>query len=1164
MHLKCLEIERFKSFGPYTRIPLLEGFTVVSGPNGSGKSNIIDALLFALGLSTSRGMRAEKLSDLIHQGVTHGEASVTATFHLDEGGDLVVCRRLRVNGTNSTSTYYLDGAVCTLSDLHERLGTHHIYPEGYNVVLQGDVTGIITMPSRERREIIDELAGVAEFDRKIEAARRELGDVEQCSERIQVVLVELKEQMDRLQKERTKAEEYRQLRGELQQLAIWEQVLQVQDLLNQIKNLRFEKQVGEGSLEEMRVRSELLGQELEKAEDALDTANTRVKAMGETEQLALRSQIAELEARRQQSHRALAEIDQQQQQARARQQSVEAEMAELSLRLGSFKERQEAIEKLIQQWTERLGRDRESLESARSELEGLSAASQRWVEEQAQLRRQLESLQQTYEPKQRQFQRLEDRLQQETPERLLSEIAQLQGNQEKLVLELQTAEQQAQTARQTVEKVRSELESERAEILVDKTTQRRLEKERQEKGRELDRYEAQRHAYREAEGSRATQEVLAAKLPGVFGLISQLGKVEPAYQTALEIAAGGRLNNIVVSDDNVASQAIELLKQRRAGRATFLPLNKLKPQRYLETLRADGAVGYAIELIDFDSRYENAFGQVFGDTVIFKSLEQARRQIGSYRMVTLAGELLEKSGAMTGGSQDQRRGSGFATSEPPELLEAQKRLADLDTLLRSLTERIDKREQRIHQLQSQVDGLQRLQMQTESRFEQLRRDQQQSVERLQTAQTQLTSESETRAAAESEKQTLATELVPLQAEIERLRLQLAALETSNTHPLWQQSQQRLRELETEMRRSEVQQRNSESDLQKLRLEEQLCQEKRQNLVARTLEWEQQKVEYSERQDAIRFEIAGADTALTQLGEQMAQIEVRLEASKRERDSLEKQMRTLQNQKRQCDLQREQELLRQEQRIQSLVSLEQRLEEVGATEVEVEIPADLTLEQVQQQRQRKQRRLESLEPVNMLAIEEYERTGLRLNELSEKIATLEHERTTLLLRIEDFDTLKRDAFMQAFNAVNTHFQSIFAELSDGDGHLALEDPENPFAAGLTLIAHPRGKKVRRLESMSGGEKSLTALSFIFALQRYRPSPFYAFDEVDMFLDGSNVERLARMLRHEANLAQFLVVSLRRPMIERSDRVIGVTLARAGHSQVLGVQLQQVEAVASQAS
>jgi chromosome segregation protein len=220
----------------------------------------------------------------------------------------------------------------------------------------------------------------------------------------------------------------------------------------------------------------------------------------------------------------------------------------------------------------------------------------------------------------------------------------------------------------------------------------------------------------------------------------------------------------------------------------------------------------------------------------------------------------------------------------------------------------------------------------------------------------------------------------------------------------------------------------------------------------------------------------------------------------------------------------------------------------------EIPEEVRsngLEGLQRDLRALQQRMEALEPVNMLALEELEQLERRLEELEERLEVLSKEREELLLRIETVATLRQEAFMEAFTAVDGHFRSIFAGLSDGEGFLQLENPEAPLDGGLTLVAHPKGKAVRRLAAMSGGEKSLTALSFLFALQRFRPSPFYALDEVDSFLDGVNVERLAALIAAQADDAQFLVVSHRRPMIAAATRTIGVTQARGAHTQVVGL-------------
>ncbi|HEY9862199.1 MAG TPA: AAA family ATPase, partial [Candidatus Obscuribacterales bacterium] len=306
---------------------------------------------------------------------------------------------------------------------------------------------------------------------------------------------------------------------------------------------------------------------------------------------------------------------------------------------------------------------------------------------------------------------------------------------------------------------------------------------------------------------------------------------------------------------------------------------------------------------------------------------------------------------------------------------------------------------------------------------------------------------------------------------------------------------------------------------------------------------------SEQQATLQQQIA-------QTQAELATLEQTLGVSKQARDRLERQLRERQTAQQQLEWQRQklQETLLAQR--QQLAELQQQLIEQQADLPDPlpELPENLGLEQLQQELRSLQKRIQAMEPVNMLALEEYDRTQTRLEELTQKLTILEEERTELLLRIENFTTLRQRAFKEAFDAVNANFQVIFAELSDGDGHLQLDDHQDPFNSGLNLVAHPKGKPVQRLASMSGGEKSLTALSFIFALQRYRPSPFYAFDEVDMFLDGANVERLARMIRQQAQQAQFIVVSLRRPMIESAERTIGVTQARGAHTQVIGIKLE----------
>jgi chromosome segregation protein len=328
----------------------------------------------------------------------------------------------------------------------------------------------------------------------------------------------------------------------------------------------------------------------------------------------------------------------------------------------------------------------------------------------------------------------------------------------------------------------------------------------------------------------------------------------------------------------------------------------------------------------------------------------------------------------------------------------------------------------------------------------------------------------------------------------------------------------------------------------LATEEKRLQDAVQSLATAHAQWREQQQELQERRKTLE--------------NQQKDLQARFGEQRRARDAAEAEVADQRQhlQEAQWKLQRlrdDREALAEELRSGAI-----RLKELQQTlpDPPPEIPEELRsagLEALQADLQQIQSRMEALEPVNMLALEELEQLEKRLGDLVEKLEVLSQEREELLLRIETVATLRQEAFMEAFEAVDGHFREIFASLSEGDGHLQLDNPEDPLEGGLTLVAHPKGKAVRRLAAMSGGEKSLTALSFLFALQRFRPSPFYALDEVDSFLDGVNVERLAALIARQAEQAQFMVVSHRRPMIGASNRTIGVTQARGAHTQVVGL-------------
>ncbi|SKB14824.1 Chromosome partition protein Smc [Planktothrix sp. PCC 11201] len=1216
VHIKRVELTNFKSFGGTTAVPLLPGFTVVSGPNGSGKSNILDALLFALGLSSSKGMRAERLPDLVNNAQSRKgtvETLVTVTFDLSDydgeplgsdskeidnslspetetetsetrhgtslpGDDLsipnyeppsewTVARKLRVTKQGTyTSTYYINGEACTQTELHEQLNKLRIYPEGYNVVLQGDVTGIITMKPRERREIIDELAGVASFDRKITLAKEKLDAVKDREERSRIVEQELIAQRDRLDKDRAKAEKYQQLREEFQQKSQWETVLNYQTLQQQQGRLREQIEADDRTLTDLNEQRQHQDQQIQTTSVQLEKLNALVKAMGEEELIALQSSLATQEAQQSQLQTRSAELETAIQQTITQIHQTEQELRQHYQALDGL-----AIEK--DQETLNLGqrqRERDSLqttvERGREATSEVAQQAESWMVQQTELHRQIETLQKTLDPHRTEQARLRERVEQ--LQRQLSEqqqsVTTLAQELSQKTIELQTATNQRDGTAQRVATLTQQVTEVETELQVQQETQTRLLQEQRERQRKLDKSEAQHQAQQEATGSYATKIIAQSGISGICGLVCQLGQVEPQYQLALETSAGARLGNIVVEDDSVAAAAIEFLKRQQAGRATFLPLNKIKGNRSnlpnLATMRnVSGLIDLAVNLIEYEPRYQDIFAYVFGNTLVFNNLSNARKVLGQYRIVTLEGELLETTGAMTGGSVASRSSLHFGTdqgsAEARNIAALKERLEEIERILercnRSIIEasqtvkeralELNEARQTLRDHQQQVSLLESEIRTLNNQQEQLRSQLEKNTQEFNTAQIRL--------------KNLEAEIPNLETKLQQDRELLAQLEDTHSHSEWQQLQGVLRTQETELQQKEnalrtVQQRLTEIENQQTRL-----QEKNQAGNQKLEATRQEQKFLTQKLETVKNQLAEIHTTIQQIRGNISKVEAKLGEEKRQRDQIETNLGELRLAKQQLDWQIEKLQETQAGRREQLTI---KLEQIAAIKIELpeplpNIPNNLDLAALQRDLRSLQKRMEALEPVNMLALEEFERTQTRLEELTQKLTTLEGERTELLLRIENFTTLRRRAFQEAFDAVNENFQTIFAQLSEGDGYLEIDNPEDPFTSGLNLIAHPKGKPVQRLTSMSGGEKSLTALSFIFALQKYRPSPFYAFDEVDMFLDGSNVERLARMIKSQTEQAQFLVVSLRRPMMEASQRTIGVTQARGAYTQVLGIKL-----------
>ncbi len=1177
-------------------IPLEEGFTVVTGPNGSGKSNILDGVLFCLGLATSRGMRAERLPDLVNSSVLKSgksaETIVSVRFDLsdwkpdsaeegleapEEGPwikpdqkEWTVTRRLRVMpGGSYSSTYSADGEICNLQQLQTQLRRLRIDPEGSNVVMQGDVTRIVSMSNKDRRGLIDELAGVALFDNRIEQARLKLDDVFDRQERCRIVEQELLSSKQRLEKDCEKARLYKQLKEEMQLMKKQESVLVFELAKEDFKKLQLHQ--AELIDQELKNKESLIKADIKvtDSEKKLKELQTEVKALGEDKLIAIQGDIAGLETQlRELDRQAIAHKDEGE---KLREKRYDLKISQQQLQLESEKKSVNISLNNIEIAEKDYQNAKASVEVSRRRLTDVAGRSSVWVEEYKERNLARNKIQFELKPLQEEQQKLQERLLQinERLEELKIDNQRDELENQKVKEELEVLDSDCKAVARDISHAQEEIDQYLSELSIQQKTRSRLENDQAKLEKDIARLESRRETLQESRGTGALRLLLESGLEGIHGPVATLGDVDQYHRLALEVAAGARLGHIVVDNDLVASKAIEILKKRKAGRLTFLPLNKIKNnlnkkrivfERSKLNEKDNGFIAKAFDLIKYEEIYRDVFQYVFGDTYVFDNLSSARAHLGVVRSVTISGELLEKSGAITGGSLIFRGSSlCFGTSNEKDDIEPlRKRLLDLgDTLIKSRSAEV-RLVNLLDDLRPKLKILEKKQASIDAQRLTFNRSNAPFVDRQNEQKERLNNLIHSKEEYNSRLNSITSQIQPFLVDLKELELKEGIPKSESSDKNIKQLQEDLQLAEDLLTKS----KDHRDDLINQQRHEELALERFEGQSKVLLKEEERLQEsialLSKQHQQWRIENSNLKSQLEELNALKQELEERFGEKRRARDAAEIALSNARQ--KSLDMKWKLDKLKED-----LESLQEQMRS-GTTRINElekllpaplpEIPAEVReqgLEYLQNQLKMLLSRIEALEPVNMLALEELEKLEVRLKDLIERLEVLSEERSELLLRVETVSTLRQEAFMEAFQAVDVHFREIFANLSDGDGFLQLENMENPLDGGLTLVAHPKGKAVRRLAAMSGGEKSLTALSFLFALQRFRPSPFYALDEVDSFLDGVNVERLSALIAKQSENAQFMVVSHRRPMIGAATRTIGVTQARGSNTQVVGLPL-----------
>jgi chromosome segregation protein len=788
-------------------------------------SNLVDSICFVLGRISAKSMRADRLTELIFHGSEKKKPAdyASVTLYLDNSKkefpydeeEISITRKINRSGA---SIYKINGKTVTREKVLQLLSAARIKPDGHNIILQGDVTNIVEMNPVERREIIDEISGIAEYNDKKEKAMRDLESVEQRLKEAEIIISQRYEIFKKLQAERDAALRYQKLQKDLKILKA--------SYLNKLIQIKSEKHSKlEEKVQSLKEKYEKTKNEIEKIEKELEEKENSTREIV----------------------RKLIEI--------SKSVKIEKEVSELRSNI------------LIK---------REKIESNLREIERIDSL---------------------------------------------------------------------------IEKLES-IERKKAEL--------------------------------KGEIPNAVKAILNLNLRGVYGTIENLISVPPEYKIAIEVAAGPHLFDLVVENDEIAEFCINYLKREKIGRATFLPLNKIKPSAFKDfsLLQEPGIIGVASKFIKYDPKFMRAIEFVFGNTLLAKDLESARRLIGRARVVTLEGELIERSGAIVGGYY----------FKSPEKIETEKEIENYRAMKKRLSEEVEILKEELKQLEEKLEKI--------------------KVEET------------------------AKKLIDL----EKLKI------------------------------------SSEKEIDELR-------EKRRKL---------------------QNKLVNLEIEINQIKIEQAKIETELESLRKE-----------------------------------------------ISQYDVTHYVDEKLSDLSNFIKKAEKELQDLGPVNLRAIEEYEKFKSEFESYKEKYEKILEEKKAVLKMIEEIEEKKKEVFYKCLNEISKHFNSIFLKMFKGTASLELEDPNN-LESGLLIKANPGGKKVLNIDSMSGGEKSLTALAFLFAIQKYRPAPFYVLDEVDAALDKENVAKLGELLRSFSKNEQFIIVTHNDQTVRYGDRVYGVTMSE-GESKILGLEL-----------
>ena len=1179
MYLKSIDVQGFKSFANKITFEFHNGITGIVGPNGSGKSNVADAVRWVLGEQSAKQLRGGNMQDVIFSGTETrkplGFAYVAITLDNSDHKlpidyqEVTIARRLYRSGE---SEYLLNGTACRLKDVNELFYDTGIGKEGYSIIGQGQIDKILSGKPEERRELFDEAAGIVKFKRRKNTALKKLEEEQQNLTRVRDILGELSRQLAPLEKQSETARIYLKKKEELKQLDIQMFLTEMERIRKQIKETEGKYQIVQSDLEETAKDFETTKTEYDRLEKELEKLEEEIQAAREeTTEKTLKKQQLE-----NQIHILKEQINSARQsdiQYRERQENLEKELEKRREEARSCQEEKAELEEKIKTFQDSLEETQGAFKDAAMEIHKLEEKVERdknEIIEILNLRASTKGKLQRYDTMMEQNSLRRTELNQKYLT-LKSEAAKLQDSGEKYREEKKEIEETIEKLIRQGNRCEDQIKKYQAEI---SRGNQQLEVGQTAYHREASRLESLRNITERYDGyGNSIRRVMEQKkrVPGIRGVVADILKVDKEYETAIETALGGSIQNIVTDNEETAKELISFLKKNKYGRATFLPLtsmNNKKPLDNPQALKEPGVIGIASNLVKVDREYQGLSVYLLGRTLVVDHIDHgiaiARKYRYSIRMVTLEGESLNPGGSLTGGSFKNNSNLLGRRREIEELQDAVEKLKkDMEDMQKKLEEYRNKR----NQCRDQAASIQ----------EQL----QEQYIRENTIQVNLDSMGGKKEEIRKEYESLKLEKEDLEKQTREIRENTASiqleLETSD-------SQERQLEEEINKNQALLEEKKKieakiSAKMEKIHLES-AGFASRQGFVLENLNRIREEISSFEKQkETLKTSMDQSKEEILQKEDQISQIEETIKAGEEEtkrdqekmkaalekkeemtrdhkgffarRDELSSKMNLLD--KESYRLQGQKEKLEEAQESQTGYMWEEYEMTYGqAKEQAVREPGERG--EIKKQIQQIKTEIRQLGNVNVNAIEEYKEISQRHDFMKTQHEDLVKSEETLMGIIEELDTGMRRQFEEKFAQIRIEFDKAFKELfGGGKGTIELDEEEDILEAGIRIISQPPGKKLQNMMQLSGGEKALTAIALLFAIQNLKPSPFCLLDEIEAALDDSNVTRYAQYLHKLTKNTQFIIITHRRGTMTAADRLYGITMQEKGVSTLVSVDL-----------